>query len=357
MAEQDDATKEFEASERKRQQARQDGDIVQSKETTGFVVIIGMVLAAIALDAYVGQEIFNRLASLLYHADSFSLSTFSSSGGDVKKYAAEIFLFGLSLLALISLLVLAFLVATQGIAVSMKKIKPDMKKISPTENLKKKYGARGLLDFFRDALKMLVAGVIAYILLYGFAEKYYSSSAISSEGLGAFTFFQIMQILGIFAVFQALLAAFDFPIQRQLYLNKLRMTREEVKRESKESEGDPMLKQSRREKASKITQNDMLKRVEDATVIVVNPEHYAVALKWVPEDGGAPIVVAKGVDFLAQKIKEVAKTHSVPIYRDPPCARSMYSVLDIDDEIRPEHFAAVAAAIQFIERARPRDQQ
>jgi flagellar biosynthetic protein FlhB len=96
----------------------------------------------------------------------------------------------------------------------------------------------------------------------------------------------------------------------------------------------------------------MLQNVKDATVIMVNPTHYAVALKWDPDSNRAPVCVAKGVDNLAAKIREIAQANDVPIYRDPPAARSLYNLVDIDEEIRPEHFAAVAAAIQFIERAR-----
>ena len=126
------------------------------------------------------------------------------------------------------------------------------------------------------------------------------------------------------------------------------------KKEMKQNEGDPHLKQQRRERGTQITRGDMLKNVESATVIMVNPEHYAVALKWDPESDKAPICVAKGVDHLAAKIREVAQANHVPIYRDPPTARSLYSLIEIDEEIRQEHFAAVAAAIQYVDRVRQR---
>jgi flagellar biosynthetic protein FlhB len=106
----------------------------------------------------------------------------------------------------------------------------------------------------------------------------------------------------------------------------------------------------RREKASKISRGQMLQDVKTATVVMVNPTHYAVALKWDPNGKKAPVCVAKGVDHMAAKIREVAAENKVPIYRDPPAARSLYNLVEIDEEIRPEHFAAVAAAIQFIDR-------
>ena len=165
-----------------------------------------------------------------------------------------------------------------------------------------------------------------------------------------FTLSQILKLIAYFGIFQLLLALLDVPLQRYFHAERLKMTREEVKKEMKQNEGDPHLKQQRRERGTQITRGEMMKNVETATVIMVNPEHYAVALKWDPNGDKAPICVAKGVDHLAAKIREVATDHGVPIYRDPPTARSLYRLVEIDEEIRQEHFAAVAAAIQYVER-------
>ena len=123
-----------------------------------------------------------------------------------------------------------------------------------------------------------------------------------------------------------------------------------MKKELKQNEGDPQMRQARRQKAAKMSKREMLEKVKTSTVVMVNPEHYAVALKWDPEGTQAPVLVAKGVDFLAAKIREVAMENSIPIYRDPPTARSIYRLIDIDEEIHQQHFAAVAAAIQYVER-------
>jgi flagellar biosynthesis protein FlhB len=165
-----------------------------------------------------------------------------------------------------------------------------------------------------------------------------------------FTFNQILRLIMYFLAFQVALAVIDLPLQRQLHLNKLKMSREEMKKEMKQNEGDPQLKMKRRETASKISRGQMMQNVKTATVVMVNPTHYAVALKWDPESQRAPVCVAKGVDHIAAKIREIATENKVPIYRDPPAARSIYNLVEIDEEIRPEHFAAVAAAIQFIDR-------
>lgn len=185
-----------------------------------------------------------------------------------------------------------------------------------------------------------------------FFQSYYASSAVELGNFYEFTFSQVLQLIFWFLVFQAGLAIIDLPLQRQLHLNKLRMTREEMKKEMKQSEGDPQMKQQRREKAAKVSRGQMLQNVKTATVVMVNPTHYAVALKWDPASNRAPVCVAKGVDNIAARIREIAQAHNIPIYSDPPATRSLYKLVDVDEEIRPEHFAAVAAAIQFIERTR-----
>ena len=130
------------------------------------------------------------------------------------------------------------------------------------------------------------------------------------------------------------------------------MTHEELKKESKENEGDPELKRNRRDRAQAIAQNKMLQDVPKADVVIVNPTHYSVALQWHREQGGAPVCVAKGTDEIAARIREIAAESGVPIKSDPPTARAIYATVEIGDEIEREHYAAVAAAIHFADTIR-----
>ena len=352
MAEQegDSGEKEFQASEQKLKQAREDGNIPQSKETNALAVIIGLICAAAMLKAGSGAMLFGYLAQFFRRADGYSADIFVSGGHMTLSLMSRVLLQLLPMLAILSGFVLLTLIVTRAFTFSTKKIKPEFKKISPVENIKKKYGPRGLLDFAKDMTKMLVAGVIATVFLFQFARDYYGSTALNPENLAGFTFEQVIKVIFLFALFQFALAVVDFPIQWQMHANRQKMTREEVKKETKQSEGDPAVKQSRRQRAQEISKGDMLQNVKSSTVVIVNPEHYAVALTWDSDSDKAPIVVAKGIDSLAAKIREVAKAHDVPIYRDPPITRSIYRSVDIDQEIKPEHFAAVAAAIQFVGR-------
>ncbi|WP_084420347.1 EscU/YscU/HrcU family type III secretion system export apparatus switch protein [Henriciella litoralis] len=344
--------KEFEATEQRKREARREGNVAQSKEVNAFALMAGMALAAALFVSVLAGGIFAQMQSLFYHADSYADDIFAGGGQQSRDWLISI-LFGiLPVFLVLVVLVLGALVLQGSVAFSAKKIKPDIKKISPPDNLKKKYGPKGLIDFAKDTAKMLFAGLIASYFLYTFVDQYYASSAIRFGQFFQFTFAQVMGLILLYCLFQFVLAAIDLPIQRQMHANQLKMTREDIKKEVKQSEGDPHVKQSRREKASKISRGQMMQNVKTATVVMVNPEHYAVALKWDPDSSKAPVVVAKGVDHLAARIRETAIAHDVPIYRDPPSTRSIYRLVEIDEEIHAEHFAAVAAAIGFVERLR-----
>lgn len=353
MAEQDDSSeKEFDATEQRLKQARDEGNVPQSKEANAFALMLGIVAAAYVLNVMVGDSLFTDFSKLLYHGDAYAKDAFTADGSALWILVGSVLLHLLPLFLVLAALVLAALVIQQSISFSMKKIELDVKKISPVENLKKRYGMRGLTDFAKDTAKMMFAGLIGTVFLLQFMQDYYASSAMQLGDFYKFTFNQTLRLILYFLAFQAVLAVIDLPLQRQLHLNKLKMTREEMKKEMKQSEGDPQFKAARREKAGKISRGQMLQNVKEATVVLVNPTHYAVALKWDPESNKAPVCVAKGVDHMAARIREVALANKVPIHRDPPATRSLYNLVEIDEEIRPEHFAAVAAAIQFIERAR-----
>lgn len=350
--EQDSGEKEFEATEQRRQQAREEGNVPQSKETNTLALIVGTMAAAVVLQMAIGNSVFQDFSSMLYHIDAYSEDVFDSGGTQTRSWLMTTLFKFTPILLILGAIVLLALVAQRSISFSAKKVQADMKKLSPVENIKKKYGRRGLLDFLKDTVKLLFAATIAIVFLIQLARDYYSSSAIQAGQFTQFTFAEVLKLIFWFLLFQLALAIIDLPLQRRLHADQLKMTREEMKKEMKQSEGDPQLKQQRRQKATKITRGQMIQNVKGATVVMVNPEHYAVALKWDPDSSMAPVCVAKGVDHLAAKIREVATENNVPIFRDPPTARSLYRLVEIDEEIHPEHFAAVAAAINFVERVR-----
>lgn len=351
--EQSSAEKEFEATEQKRQQARKEGNVAQSKELNAFVLTGAIIVAVLLFRGPLGEAYFRDLSAILLYTDDLALDLQPGGGGDKIRSMVVSLVFALvPFLAVLLISVFASVFLQRAISFSTKKIKPDVKKISPVENIKKKYGPRGLIDFSKDTAKMIIAGTIAVVFLLQFAFNYGASFSTGPGPLVDLAFDQSFNLVLCFFVFQACIAVIDLPIQWQMHAKELKMTREEMKKQMKESEGDPYLKQSRKEKGTKISRGEMLQNVKGSTVVMVNPTHYAVALKWDRASASAPICVAKGVDHLAATIRDVAIASGVPIYRDPAATRSIYSLVEVDEEIRPEHFAAVAAAIQYVERVR-----
>jgi flagellar biosynthetic protein FlhB len=150
----------------------------------------------------------------------------------------------------------------------------------------------------------------------------------------------------------AIVSVLDYFWQKFDYKRKLMMTRQEITDEMKDSEGDPHMKHKRRQMGNDIASQRMMEDVPDADVIVVNPQHFAVALKWDRSAGSAPVCVAKGVDEIARRIREIAAASGVPIHRDPPTARSLFATVEIGQEVEPDHYKPVAAAIRYAEKMR-----
>jgi flagellar biosynthetic protein FlhB len=161
-----------------------------------------------------------------------------------------------------------------------------------------------------------------------------------------------VQFLALVFVVKLSIGAIDFFWQRAEHLRRNRMSHKEMRDEHKQSEGDPHAKGERTRRGREIASNRMLDAVSEASVVIVNPTHYAVALKWSPTDLGAPVCIAKGVDEIAARIRERAEQAGIPIHSDPPTARALHATVDVDQEIHAEHYGAVAAAIRFAEAMR-----
>ncbi len=190
----------------------------------------------------------------------------------------------------------------------------------------------------------------SYLIGAPFVENHAEITSLNSLTLESIHLNFVQYVVGaIILAVAALIGMVDFFWQQAEHTRKNRMSRKEVTDEAKQMEGDPHVKQQRRQRGYEIAMNQMLADVPTADVIIVNPQHFAVALKWNREKGSAPVCVAKGVDEIAAKIRESAAKYGVPIHRDPPTARALYSVVDLGEQIPSEQYRAVAAAIRFAE--------
>jgi flagellar biosynthetic protein FlhB len=227
------------------------------------------------------------------------------------------------------------------------KLKPKANRISPISGFKNKFGTKGIVEFLKTVTKMILVATGVYILLRGKKDEILgmvrAEPAEVAQELGKILSSMVLMVMSI----ALLIALVDFLWQKYHHLQKLRMSHKELQDESKESEGDPHMKGKRRQRAQEIATNQMLHDVPRADVIIVNPTHYAVALEWARTPGTAPVVIAKGVDDVARRIREVATESGVPIHSDPPTARALHATVKIGHEIDPEHYRAIAAAIRF----------
>ena len=217
---------------------------------------------------------------------------------------------------------------------------------------KNKFGRGGLFEFAKSTVKLCIYSIVLGVFLYSKLPEILSTLYLTPALIGVSLARLTLSFLLIVLAISLAIGAVDFMWQKAEHTRKNRMSRKEITDEAKQQEGDPHMKQKRRQRAQEIALNQMLADVPDADVIIVNPTHFAVALKWSRMPGAAPECVAKGVDEIAVRIREIAAESGVPIHSDPPTARAIFATVEIGRQIEPDHYKAVAAAIRFAEMIR-----
>ena len=347
-AQEDDTEKSHEPSQRKLEEARKKGEVARSQDLSVAAAYGSLLLALLMTGVGVINGLGTVLRSLIEHADAWRPVFFDGAAaaptlgliGQVAGSIAPWFLVPAAA-------VLVTVITQRAFVVAPTKLAPKLSRISPVANAKNKFGRAGLFEFAKSFAKLVIYSLVLFLFLNARLEMMVASVQ-TAPGIA-------MGVLGrlciefLFVVFLIALAigGLDFLWQRQEHLRKNRMSHKEMRDEHKETEGDPHMKQSRREKARDIASRRMMADVPGADVVIVNPTHYAVALKWSRVPGSAPECVAKGVDEIALRIREIALESGVPIHSDPPTARALFATVDIGQEIQPDHYRAVAAAIRF----------
>jgi flagellar biosynthetic protein FlhB len=239
-----------------------------------------------------------------------------------------------------------------GLIFAPEKIKPDIKKVSLISGVKRMFGPRALMEFLKGILKLLAVGIVAFSMALPMLQDltlipYYDLAQVMDR----INIIAILLAIGTVGV-MTVIAALDFAYQKHAFKKKMMMSKQEVKDEHKQSEGDPQIKARIRKVRMERAQQRMMAAVPEADVVITNPTHYSIALEYKMDDMTAPKLVAKGIDHLAMRIREVAKAHDVPIVENPPLARALYAGVELGEEIPPEHFKAVAEVIGFVMRQR-----
>lgn len=349
----DAAEKSHEPSQKKLDEARKRGEVPRSADLITAAGYGGLVLAGLAAGPTIARALGTALMAPLDRAGTLARDAFAGGGGAVaggliRAVAGAIWPLFVAPAALALLAVLA----QRGLVFAPGKIRPKLDRISPIKGLGNKFGRAGLFEFAKSFAKLVLYCVILAIYLRRQMPRLLGQMHLSPGQIAAEMGRLCLGLMSLVLLVALALGALDLLFQRAEHLRRNRMSRKELTDETKESEGDPHLKGQRRQKGVEIAMSQMIAEVPKAEVVMVNPTHYAVALAWDRAAGGAPRCVAKGVDAMAARIREVAAEAGVPLRSDPPSARALYATVEIGHEIAPEQYRAVAAAIRFAEAMR-----
>lgn len=346
---QDDASKTEDPSAKKLEEGRNRGQVAQSRDLSTWV----MLLAATLLLGTATPSMFSDLTVFMRTFLERAHEMPAGPGG-ISAILTDTAIASLKACAIffIILMFAAILGPTMqiGLMFAPDVIKPDLSKISIMKGVKRLFSIKSIVEFVKGLLKMIAIGAVGFTLVAPYLEGIEHSIEISPmEGLIEMKSLSIRMMTGILIALLSIALA-DFLFQRWEFMKQMRMTKQEVKDEYKQTEGDPYvkgkLKQLRMEKA----RQRMMQAVPKADVIITNPTHFSIALKYDPEISEAPIVIAKGVDEVAARIREIAKEHDIILYENPPLARTLYDTVDIDDPIPVDLYKAVAEIISFVYR-------
>ena len=342
----DEAEKTEEPSQKKLDDAKKKGDLPKSQEVTSWFMMLAATLVIMIFSADMANSLAGLLGGFLGNLHDIPMD-----GSDLTEILWQLIL---AVVAIVGLPFMFFWFA--GVAgniaqyppiMTVEPMKPKFSKISPMAGFKRLFSATSLVNFVKSLLKLILVGVILAGIMLPKRDILDGTIFMDPAEIPGLLRELSLQVMGGVLAVLTVIAGADYAWQRHTWHKKLRMTLKEVRDEYKMQEGDPhiqaKIKQIRREKS----QQRMMQNIPDATVIVTNPTHYAIALKY--EEGmPAPLCVAKGQDNIALKIREIAKQHEIPIVENKPLARALYATTEIDDEIPVEHFKAVAKVIGYV---------
>lgn len=353
--EDDAGDKSFEATPQKLQKAREKGEIARSADLSVAAAYLGLFLALTAFGPSAIQSLGNGLLDLVDHPDLLAQAAIDGHpDGALRgalwhsaKSASPIFIVP-------ALAVLISVVGQRALVFTPSKLAPRLSRISLISNAGQKFGRNGLFEFAKSFAKLLIYALCLALFLSGNLDVLISATGEDPAGSTVLMAQMALRFLAIACMVAVAIGLIDVIWQHAEHRRKNRMSRREIMDEAKDAEGDPYLKQRRREAGQEIARNQMLADVPGADVVIVNPTHFAVALKWSRQPGSAPVCVARGQDEIARAIRDAAASAGVPIHHDPPTARALFATVSIGEEIARDQFAAVAAAIRFADDMRRR---
>lgn len=353
----DPDSKTEDATPRKLEEARKKGDVAKSPDVGAAMSLMGATAVVVFGGGYFATQMAESLLPFIAAPHAMLGGLRAGAGVEIGTRAlwAAVPFLGAVMLATILGGVGGNVGQIGGLIFSAEKLKPKWEKLSPMAGFKRIFGPDGLMQFAQTLAKLIAVGIICWMVMKPHLREFENMAAMSPATILPLARDLMIALMSSALVFLGLTAGADFIWQKMRFAKRMRMSKEEVKEDYKQTEGDPHVKAKLKQIRMQKSRQRMMANVPRATVIVTNPTHYSVALRYEPDKGdGAPVCVAKGVDALALRIREVAKEHKVPIVENIPLARALYAAVDIDETIPREHFDAAAKVIGFVMKARKR---
>jgi flagellar biosynthesis protein FlhB len=336
------------ATPKRRQEARERGQVPRSSELAGAVIFLSVVLTLHALFAPMmtgltgeAAAYFSRIAQQHDPTYQSMISLFVQASGGI--YWVVLIVFGIAIVAGIGANLLQF-----GFVLTTVPFKWSFAKLNPINGFKNIFSKRIFINLAKQLLKLSAVVLIIYVTITSNLNLFAAVGQTEPANIINMTFDVIFQVAWKFGLFLVVVGLFDYAYERWQLEQNLKMTKQEVKDEWRQSEGNPEAKAALKRRQREFARRRMMHAVPRATVVVTNPTHFAVALEWDEIQMDAPVVTAKGADLVAKRIRDIAKEHNIPIMENPPLARTLYEKVDLDQPIPPNLYAAVAQVIAFV---------
>jgi len=353
MAENDDGEERSqEPTQKKLDDARKRGDVPKSLEVNNWFLLSAGAIALVMFGSDAAGALTVSLKTFLANVARIPVEGATMTSLTVHLAVMVIAALALPFLFLVAAAVLGNIVQN-GFIYSTESIEPKFSKISPAAGFKRLFSKQSLMNFAKGVAKLVIVGTAILWVVWPKREELGLLATLDPSKLSPYSFDLMTSMLTTAIAVLTVLAIADWLYQRQSWLERQKMSFQELKEEYKQLEGDPTIKAKIRQLRMQRSRKRMMQNVPQASVIITNPTHYAVALKY--ENGmNAPVCLAKGVDALALRIRAIGTEHSIPIVENPPLARALYASVDVDDEIPAEHYKAVAEVVGYVMNLRRR---
>jgi len=343
----DDAEKTEEPTPKKIEDARKEGNVPKSQDTSGVITLFVVILALLLLFPYMARQmvtLFKYYFSLIGVTSVNKASVIDIAVTTMKEFV--LIVMPIAVVAAISGIIAGL--AQFGFLFTTKAIMPDFKKLNPIKGIKNLFSMKKLIEGIKITFKSHVTLGVGFIFFFFFIQELPTVALFSLGDQLDWVIDKIITIAFVMLLIIFVFALIDLIIVRKQYFDGLKMSKQEIKDEMKNVEGDPLIKSKIRQIQMQASRKRMMAEVPNADVVVTNPTHYAVAIKYDEENSRAPIVVAKGIDNLAQQIKKIAREENVHIVQNPPLARSLYNEVEVDKPIPEALFGAVAELLAYV---------